>query len=129
MRRFAVSKQLELFLPGEFSILYLSRKGKHEDTKMVSQKERGISVTTREFSFRQELLLEKGAAVIGDYMRYENRMNLNDDKNPICILHDFVWNAKQDILASTTPEELDKIEGKFIIADQMLKSLEEKQDA
>ena len=68
-------------------------------------------MTTREFSFRQELLLEKGAEVIGDYMRYENKMNLNDEKNPICILHDFVWNAKQDILASTTPEELDKIEG------------------
>ena len=44
-----------------------------------------------------------------------------------CILHDFVWNAKQDILASTTPEELDKIEGKFILADQMLKALEGKQ--
>lgn len=35
-------------------------------------------MTTREFSFKQELLLEKGAAVIGDYMRYENKMNLND---------------------------------------------------
>ena len=84
-------------------------------------------MTTREFSFKQELLLEKGAAVIGDYMRYENKMDLNDVKNPICILHDFVWNAKQDILASTTPEELDKIEGKFILADQMLKALEGKQ--
>ncbi len=60
---------------------------------------------------------------IDDYMRYENKMNLNDEKNPICILHDFVWNAKQDILAATTPEELDKIEGKFILADQILKSI------
>ena len=83
-------------------------------------------MTTREFSFRQELLLEKGAEVIGDYMRYENKMNLNDAKNPICILHDLVWNAKQDILAATTPEELDKIEGKFILADQILKSVEGK---
>ena len=53
-------------------------------------------------------------------------MNLNDAKNPICILHDLVWNAKQDILAATTPEELDKIERKFILADQILKSVEEK---
>ena len=82
-------------------------------------------MTTREFSFRQELLLVKGAEVIGDYMRYENKMNLNDAKNPICILHDLVWSAKQDILAATTPEELNKIEGKFILADQILKSVEE----
>lgn len=78
-------------------------------------------MTTRNISFRQELLLEKGAAVIGDYMRYENKMNLNDEKNPICILHDIVWEAKQDILAATTLDELDKIEGKFILAEQLLK--------
>ena len=87
----------------------------------------GIPVTTREFSFRQELLLEKGAAVIGDCMRYESKMNIKDEKNPVCILHDFVWKAKQNILASTTSEELDKIEGKFILADQMMKTLEQEQ--
>ncbi len=37
-------------------------------------------MTTREFSFRQELLLEKGAAVIGDCMRYESKMDIKDEK-------------------------------------------------
>ena len=54
-------------------------------------------------------------------------MNIKDEKNPVCILHDFVWKAKQNILASTTSEELDKIEGKFILADQMMKTLEQEQ--
>ena len=42
------------------------------------------------------------------------------------LLYYFGQNAKQDILVATTSEKLNKIEGKFILAEQILKSIEGK---
>lgn len=70
-----------------------------------------------EFTLRQEVLLEKGAAVLGDLFRFQRQKGITDREDPVSILYGLVWSAKQDILMSQTESELDQIEGQFNLAD------------
>ena len=73
-----------------------------------------------EFSLLQELLLEKGADVLGDLSRYKRHNGIVERTHPVAVLYSLIWNAKQDILAATSKEELDQIEGQFDLADRFL---------
>ena len=69
-----------------------------------------------EFSLLQEVLMEKGAGVLGDLYRYEwaNGISATEDlTHPVVVVHDLVWSAKRDILSAQTEEELAKIEAEF----------------
>lgn len=70
-----------------------------------------------EFTLRQEVLLEKGASVLGDLFRFKRQMGITDREDPVSVLYGLVWSAKQDILMSQTESELDQIEGQFNLAD------------
>ena len=59
-----------------------------------------------EFSLRQEVLMEVGASILGDLFRYGEEKNINDDSDPVSILYNLIWNAKQDIILSKTEAEL-----------------------
>lgn len=48
-----------------------------------------------EFSLQQEVLLEKGAAVLGDLFRYELINGISMQQDPITVMHDLVWSAKR----------------------------------
>ena len=50
-----------------------------------------------EFSLLQEVLLEKGAGVLGDLSRYKRQNRIEERTHPVAILYSLVWNAKQDI--------------------------------
>lgn len=84
-------------------------------------------MTIYEFSLRQEVLLEMGASVLGDIFRYILKNDINSDTDPVEILYGLVHNAKQDILISKTIEELDKIEGQFILARSFIAAVEKSQ--
>lgn len=73
-----------------------------------------------EFSLLQEVLLEKGAGVLGDLSRYKRQNEIVERTHPVAVLYSLIWNAKQDILAATSKEELDQIEGQFDLADRFL---------
>lgn len=73
-----------------------------------------------EFSLLQEILLEKGADVLGDLSRYKRQNGIVERTHPVAVLYSLIWNAKQDILAATSKEELDQIEGQFDLADRFL---------
>ena len=73
-----------------------------------------------EFSLLQEVLLEKGAGVLGDLSRYKRQNGITERTHPVAILYSLVWNAKQDILSAKSKEELDRIEGQFNLANQFL---------
>jgi hypothetical protein len=77
-----------------------------------------------EFSLRQEVLMEKGAAVLGDLFRYERNQNLSDRSHPVAVLYDLVWSAKQNILLAESETDLTLIEGQFALADQFLNRIE-----
>ena len=77
-----------------------------------------------EFSLKQEVLMEKGAAVLGDLFRYRSANNIDDSKNPVAIMYALVWNAKRDVLSAQTEEELIAIDGKFDLAGRFLTQLE-----
>ena len=53
-----------------------------------------------EFSLLQEVLLEKGAGVLGDLSRYKRQNRIEERTHPVAILYSLVWNAKQDILSA-----------------------------
>ena len=79
-----------------------------------------------EFSLRQEVLLEKGASVLGDLFRYEweNGISATEDlKHPVGVMHDLVWSAKRDILSAETEEDLVKIETEFDLANRFLNGI------
>ena len=78
-----------------------------------------------EFSLLQEVLIEKGAGVLGDLSRYKHRNGIVDRAHPVAVLYSLVWNAKQDILAATSKEELDQIEGQFNLANRFLSKVGE----
>ena len=59
-----------------------------------------------EFSLLQEVLLEKGAGVLGDLSRYKRQNRIEERTHPVAILYSLVWNAKQDILSAKSKEEL-----------------------
>ncbi len=73
-----------------------------------------------EFSLLQEVLLEKGAGVLGDLACYKRHLGINERLHPVSVLYSIVWNAKQDILAASSKEDLARIEGQFELADQFL---------
>ena len=54
-----------------------------------------------EFSLRQEVLLEKGASVLGDLFRFKRQHGITDQADPISVLYGLVWSAKQEILISS----------------------------
>ena len=73
-----------------------------------------------EFSLLQEVLMEKGAGVLGDLSRYQRQNGISERTHPVAVLYSLVWNAKQDILSAKSKEELDRIEGQFDLANQFL---------
>jgi hypothetical protein len=81
-------------------------------------------VSNYEFSLRQEVLMEKGAAVLGDLFRYERDQKLTDPSHPVVIMYGLVWSAKQDILLAKSETELAQIEGQFDLANRFLNGIE-----
>lgn len=75
-----------------------------------------------EFSLRQEVLMEKGASVLGNLYHYEREQN--GQSHPVQLMYDLVWSAKQDILLATSEKELDRIEGQFDLAGRFLSGIE-----
>ncbi len=76
-----------------------------------------------DFSLRQEVLLEKGAAVLGDLFQYQRKNHIDDQRDPISVMFSLIWNAKQDILLANSESELNEIEGQFNLANQFLASI------
>ena len=76
-----------------------------------------------EFSLRQEVLLEKGASVLGDLFRLK-RETEQDRHHPLSVMYGLVWSAKQDILTAKTETELAQIEGQFDLANRFLVGIE-----
>lgn len=67
------------------------------------------------FSIRQEILIDKGAAILAGFFHYARDYNipLEDKQNPINIMYDLVWDAKHNILLASIENDLDKIEAQF----------------
>lgn len=82
-----------------------------------------------DFSLRQEVLLEKGAAVLGDLFRYERKQRSTDRTDPVSVMYDLVWSAKQNILLARTEKELEQIEGQFDLAGRFLDGIGANVDA
>ncbi len=76
-----------------------------------------------EFSLRQEVLLEKGADVLGDLFRYERAQGTKGSSS-ISVLYDLVWTAKQNILLARSENDLSAIEGQFDLAHAFLNRIE-----
>lgn len=81
-------------------------------------------MSSYEFSLRQEVLMEKGAAVLGDLFRYEREKKLVDQSHPVTVMYNLVWSAKQDILLAKSETELAQIEGQFDLANRFLNKIE-----
>lgn len=77
-----------------------------------------------EFSLRQEVLLEKGAAVLGDLFQYKRQKQIVEETHPVEILYSLIWAAKDSILAAKTEAALEQIEGQFDLADRFLAEVE-----
>lgn len=77
-----------------------------------------------EFSLRQEILLEKGASVLGDLFRYKRENRVEESAHPISVMYSLVWAAKQDILLAKSEAELEQIEGQFDLAGRFLNGVE-----
>jgi len=69
-----------------------------------------------EFSLRQESLMEQGASVLGDLFRLKRTHGITDHSDPVSVLYELVWSAKQDILLAKAESELDRIMGQFDLA-------------
>lgn len=71
-----------------------------------------------EFSLRQEVLLEKGADILGTLFHFarSNHISLADKKDPINVVYSLVWDAKSNILSAASEAELDHIETQFDFA-------------
>ena len=76
-----------------------------------------------EFTLRQELLLEKGASVLGHLFRFKRQRGIIGWEDPVSVLYGLVWSAKRDILISKTESELDQIEGQFNLADLFISKI------
>ena len=72
-----------------------------------------------EFSLRQEVLLEKGAGILGDIFHYEQQNQIQDEMHPISVMYSLVWNAKQDILLARSEADLERIRGQFDVRDPL----------
>lgn len=83
-----------------------------------------------EFSLRQEVLLEKGASVLGDLFRLKRETEQEQDqRRPLSVMYGLVWSAKQDILTAKTETELAQIEGQFDLANRFLAGIESESHA
>ena len=73
-----------------------------------------------EFSLRQEVLLEKGAGILGSLSRYgqRNGVAVADRDHPINVMYHLVSKAKHDVLMAETELDLVKIEAQFDLAKQ-----------
>lgn len=76
-----------------------------------------------EFSLRQEVLLEKGASVLGDLFQHKREAE-QERRYPLSVMYGLVWSAKQDILTAKTETELAQIEGQFDLANRFLAGIE-----
>ena len=76
-----------------------------------------------EFSLLQEVLMEKGATVLGDLFRFRNDNNICDRKDPTAAMYSVVWNAKRDILSAKSEEDLRRIDTKFDMANAILSEM------
>jgi hypothetical protein len=81
-----------------------------------------------EFSLRQEVLLEKGAATLADLFHYERAHGITDKANPVSVLYELVWLSKRNILVAQSETELAKIEGQFDLANSFLGKMGEPAD-
>lgn len=77
-----------------------------------------------EFSLRQEVLMEKGASVLGNLFHYRQEQGIDSDTHPVSILYDLIWNVKQDILLAKNESDLEQIEGQFNLANSFLAGME-----
>ena len=77
-----------------------------------------------EFSLRQEVLMEKGADILGNLFQYERAQNSMEKSQPIAVLYELIWNAKQDILLAQSEHDLAVIEGQFDLARTFLSRIE-----
>ena len=77
------------------------------------------------FSIRQEILIDKGAAILAGFFHYARDYNipLEDKQNPINIMYGLVWDAKHNILLASTENDLDKIEAQFDFARRFYKEI------
>ena len=71
-----------------------------------------------EFSLRQEVLLERGADILGSLFRYKQKKGIIDKNDPVSIMYSLVWKAKQDILRAKTVDDLIGIDSKFDMASR-----------
>lgn len=76
-----------------------------------------------EFSLQQEVLLEKGASVLGDLFQRKREAE-QGQRHPLSVMYGLVWSAKQDILTAKTETELAQIEGQFDLANRFLAGIE-----
>ena len=67
--------------------------------------------------------MEKGASVLGDLFRYQQKNINSDSAQSISVLYSLIWSAKQDILVAKSESDLDRIEGQFTLADQFLNEI------
>lgn len=77
-----------------------------------------------EFSLQQEVLLEKGAAVLGDLFQYKRQKQIVEETHPVSVMYSLIWAAKQDILIAKTEAALEQIEGQFNLASRFLAEAE-----
>ena len=71
-----------------------------------------------EFSLRQEVLLEKGADILGTLFHFalSKDISLDDKTDPVNVVYRLVWDAKSSILGAVTEADLDSIETQFDFA-------------
>lgn len=76
-----------------------------------------------EFSLRQEVLMEQGASVLGDLFRLKRAHGITGHTDPVSVMYELVWSAKQDVLMAKTEAELDRIKGQFDLANGFIAKL------
>ena len=77
-----------------------------------------------DFSLHQEVLMEKGAGVLGDLFRFQQENRIESEEHPVSVMYQLLWSAKQDILRAQTEKELDRIDGMFCLAASVVRALE-----
>ncbi len=77
-----------------------------------------------ELSLKQEVLMEKGAEILGDLIRYCKNHQIEDEAHPVNAMYKLTWKAKQSIIHAKTDAELDRIDGKFDMAKDFVGGLE-----
>lgn len=77
-----------------------------------------------EFALKQEILLEKGSAVLADLFHYKRQHQIIEKTHPVSALYSLIWSAKQDILLAKTESELAEIEEEFDAAARLLTEFE-----